>query len=92
MPNPDQQLTFQLSWFIGYMASPVGTDAGFRVTTFLAFNLGVCMGIFVVLHSSNAIFLYLFCVLQTAQVAMSSAPKICLTELLCSCTPSHFQF
>lgn len=83
------------------MVNPAGTDVCFTVTTFLPFNLLVCMGFlfcclfvcFVVLHSRNAgFFLYLFCILPAVQVAISSAPKICLTELLCSCVPSHFQF
>lgn len=76
----DQLLTFQLRWLIGYTGIPAGTDVCFTATTFLAFNLVVCMGFFVVLHSRNAAFLYLFCVIPAAQMAMSSAPKIHLTE------------
>lgn len=75
------------------MVSPAGTDVCFTVTTFLAFNLVVCVRFFfLVLHSRNAGFIYLFCILPAAQVAMSSAPEIHLTELLCSPIPSHFQF
>lgn len=42
----DQWLIFQLSRFFGNMVSPAGTDVCFTVTTFLAFNLVVCVRFF----------------------------------------------